>query len=48
MLSKEYIVLFNAITDAIRLLIAAQQQAEEIFISKDKTPLLLEITLDDE
>jgi hypothetical protein len=34
MLSKEYIILFNAITDAINILTAAQQQAEEEFISQ--------------
>ena len=35
MLSKEYTTLFNAITDAIDLLVKAQQEAEEIFISKE-------------
>lgn len=39
MLSKEYTTLFNAITDAIEILKTAQQQAEEIFISKDSAPL---------
>lgn len=34
MLSKENTTLFNAITDAIDLLVKAQQEAEEIFISK--------------
>ena len=34
MLSEEYIVLFNAITDAIRILAEAQKQAEEFVISK--------------
>ena len=28
-MSKEYLILFNAITDAIKLLIAAQIEAEE-------------------
>lgn len=28
-MSKEYLILFNAITDAIRLLMAAQIEAEE-------------------
>ena len=35
MLTKEYTTLFNAITDAIALLVAAQQEAEEIVISKE-------------
>ena len=42
-LSKEYLLLFNAITDAEETLaqmredlIAAQQQAEELFMAKDE------------
>ncbi len=37
MLSKEYTTLFNAITDAIELLKAAQIAAEEIFISRQES-----------
>ena len=33
MLDKEYTLLFNAITDAVELLIKAQQKAEEIVLS---------------
>jgi len=33
---EEYTVLFNAIEDAIRILIAAQQKAEEIVISREE------------
>lgn len=35
MLPKEYTTLFNAITDAIRLLTAAQQAAEEAFLEAE-------------
>ena len=35
MLTREYTTLFNAITDAIEILVTAQQEAEEIFISKE-------------
>ena len=38
MIPKEYAVLFNAITDAIEILIRAQQQAEEIVISRQSEP----------
>lgn len=34
-MDKEYTLLFNAITDAIEILIKAQQQAEELVLSKD-------------
>ena len=33
-LSKEYLLLFNAITDAVEQLIAAQQKAEQIFLER--------------
>ena len=41
MLSKEYTTLFNAITDAINLLVAAQQKAEEIIMSRPAPQILL-------
>ena len=31
---KLYYILFNAITDAIKILLEAQQKVEEIYISK--------------
>ena len=43
MLSKEYTTLFNAITDAINILVAAQQNAEEIVISRPEEPSQLEV-----
>lgn len=39
MLPKEYTVLFNAITDCIELLAAAQKAAEEIILSKPETTI---------
>lgn len=39
MLPKEYTVLFNAITDCIEILTAAQQAAEEIILSKPESTI---------
>lgn len=39
MLTKAYLNLFNAITDAILILQAAQRSAEEHIISDDTSPL---------
>ena len=36
MLPKEYTTLFNAMTDALDILVAAQVKAEEIFISREQ------------
>lgn len=35
---KEYLILFNAITDAIRILMEAQQLAEELSITRQILP----------
>ena len=43
MLSKEYTILFNAITDAINILVNAQQEAEEAFISHQAKVIPLEV-----
>ncbi len=34
-MDREYTLLFNAITDAIEILIKAQQRAEELVLSKE-------------
>lgn len=33
-MNKEYTILFNAITDALRILTEAQQKAEELYIER--------------
>ena len=40
-MDKEYTLLFNAITDAIEILIKAQQQAEELVLSKDGIEIIV-------
>jgi hypothetical protein len=36
-----YSTLFNGITDAIRILQAAQQQAEEMFLAQDEPDIIV-------
>lgn len=40
-MDKEYTLLFNAITDAIEILIKAQQQAEELVLSKEGVEIII-------